>query len=96
MLSQLSITRVNATRKRLYTLSCCSTARNNSLVFLNCKKQLYDWDNDNLQDNKSLVNPDPDSHPGIPAKFPSINLESEQPCHHHVVEVIKASNKEWI
>jgi hypothetical protein len=67
-----------------------------SLVFLNCKKQLYNWDNDNLQDNKGLVDPDPDNHPGIPAKFSSINLKLEQPCHHHVVKVIKASNKERI
>jgi hypothetical protein len=67
-----------------------------SLVFLNRKKQLYNWDNDDLQEDKGLVDPDPDSHPGILAKFPGINLESEQPRHHHVVEVIEASNKEQI
>ncbi len=67
-----------------------------SLVFLNRKKQLYDWDNDNLQDDEGLVDPDSNSHPGIPVKFPDIDLESEQPCHHHVVEVINVSDKEWI
>jgi hypothetical protein len=67
-----------------------------SLVFLNRKKQLYDWDNDDLKDDKGLVDPDPDNHQGIPAKFPSIDLELEQPCHHHVVKVIKSRNKERI
>jgi hypothetical protein len=39
-----------------------------SLTFLNCKKELYDWDNDNLQVNNGLIKPDnhPDiSHPKI-------------------------------
>ncbi len=67
-----------------------------SLIFLNRMKQLFDWDNNDLQDNKGLVDPDPNNHPGIPAKFPGINLESEQPRHHHVVKVIKASDKERI
>jgi hypothetical protein len=34
-----------------------------SLTFLNRKKELYDWDNDNLQDNEGLIKPD--NHPDI-------------------------------
>ncbi len=66
-----------------------------SLPFLNCKKQLYDWDNDGLQDEEGLVK-DPESHPELPAKFPGTDLESKQPHHHHVIEVLKASNDERI
>jgi hypothetical protein len=66
-----------------------------SLTFLNCKKQLYDWDNDDLQDEEDLIE-DPKSHPELPAKFPSINLESKQPHHHHLVEALEASNDEHI
>jgi hypothetical protein len=67
-----------------------------SLVFLKRTKQLYNWDNNDLQDEEGLVDSDLNNHPGIPAKFPGINLESEQPRHHHVAKVIKASNKEQI
>ncbi len=66
-----------------------------SLTFLNCKKQLYDWDNDNLQDEEGLIK-DPNSHPKLPAKFPGMDLESKQPHNHHIVKVLKASNNERI
>jgi hypothetical protein len=44
---------------------CCHTKEDitHSLTFLNCKKELYGWDNDNLQDNKGLI--EPDNHPDI-------------------------------
>jgi hypothetical protein len=58
-----------------------------ALTFLNQKKKLYDWDNNNLKDNKSLVESDI-AHPDLPTKFPGINLKSEQPHHHQVVKVI--------
>ncbi len=66
-----------------------------ALTFLNQKKKLYDWDNDDLKDNEGLVESDI-AHPDLPAKFPGINLESEQPHHHQVVKVIEESNNERI
>jgi hypothetical protein len=66
-----------------------------SLTFLNHKKQLYDWDNDDLQDEEGLIE-DPEGHRELSAKFPSIDLESKQPHHHHIIEVLKASNDEHI
>ena len=66
-----------------------------SLTFLNRKKQLYNWDNDDLEDDECLV----DSyiaHPGLPAKFPGINLKSEQPHHYQAVKVIEESNNKQI
>jgi hypothetical protein len=67
-----------------------------SLIFLNCKQQLYDWDNNDLNDKEGLVEPDTDTCPSIPAKFLGIDLESEQPCHHYAVEVIEASKDKHI
>jgi hypothetical protein len=61
-----------------------------SLEFLNCKWQQYGWDNDNLEDAKSLVELDI-THPNIPAIFPSVDLELEQLHHHHVVKIINDS-----
>jgi hypothetical protein len=52
-------------KKMLSALLFSSTAKNNSTI----------WDNNNLQDNEGLIDPDPNSHPGIPAEFPGINLE---------------------
>ena len=46
-----------------------------ALPFLNHKKQLYDWDNNNLEDDKGLIQSDI-AHPNTPAKFPGIDLES--------------------
>jgi hypothetical protein len=66
-----------------------------ALTFLNRKKKLYNWDNDNLKDDKGLVESDI-AHPDLPAEFPGINLKSEQPHHHQVVEVIEESNDERI
>ncbi len=66
-----------------------------ALTFLNWKKKLYDWDNDNLKDDKGLVESDI-AHPDLPTKFPGINLESEQPHHHQVVEVIEESANKHI
>jgi hypothetical protein len=51
------------------------------------KKQLFNWDNDDIEDNKALVESDT-PHPNLPAKFPGINLKSEQPHHHQVVKII--------
>jgi hypothetical protein len=65
------------------------------LTFLNQKKQLYNWDNDNLKDNEGLVESNI-PHPNLPTKFPGINLKSEQPHHHQVVEVIEEKNDERI
>ncbi len=58
-----------------------------SLKFLNQEQQQYDWENNNLEDAKGLVKSDI-AHPNIPAKFSGIDLESEQPHHHHVIEII--------
>jgi hypothetical protein len=66
-----------------------------SLTFLNRKRQLYDWDNNDLEDNKGLVDPDI-THPNLPAKFPGINLKSKQPHHHQVVKVIEESDNEQV
>jgi hypothetical protein len=49
-----------------------------ALSFLNQTKKLYNWDNDDLEDNKGLVESDI-AHPDLPAEFPGIDLESEQP-----------------
>jgi hypothetical protein len=62
-----------------------------SLTFLSQKRQLYDWDSDDLEDDKGLVNPDI-TQPNLPAEFPGIDLKSEQPRHHQVVEVIEESD----
>ncbi len=70
-----------------------------SLTFLNCKKELYNWDNDDLQDDEGLIKPDnhPDiSHPELPAEFPGVNIKLEQPHQHHIVKVLKASDDEQI
>jgi hypothetical protein len=67
-----------------------------SLIFLNRKRQLYNWDNDVLNNDEGLVEPDTNTCPSILAEFPGINLESEQPPHHHVVEVIEASKDKRI
>jgi hypothetical protein len=67
-----------------------------SLIFLNLKWQLYDWDNDNLNNEEGLIESDTDTCPSIPTEFPDIDLESEQPHHHHIVEVIEASKDKCI
>jgi hypothetical protein len=66
-----------------------------TLEFLNQKQQQYNWDNDDLEYDKGLIEPDI-AHPYIPAEFPSIDLESEHPRHHQVVEVIEESKDERI
>ena len=66
-----------------------------SLKFLNQEQQQYDWENNNLEDAKGLVKSDI-AHPNIPAKFPDIDLESEQPHHHHVIKTIKDSKNKCI
>jgi hypothetical protein len=53
--------------------------------------KLYNWDKDDLEDDEGLVESDT-AHPDLPAKFPGIDLKSEQPHHHQVVEVIEESN----
>ncbi len=63
--------------------------------FLNQKRQQYDRDNDDLEYKESLIEPNI-AHPDIPAEFPGIDLESEHPRHHQVVEVIKESKDEHI
>ncbi len=70
---------------------------NNStkLKFLNQIRQQYDWDNEDLEYNKGLIKPD-NAHPNIPAEFPGIHLDSEQPIHHHAVKIIEQSDKERI
>ncbi len=67
----------------------------NTLEFLYQKQQQYDWDNEDLEYNEGLIEPDI-AHPDIPAEFPGIDLESEQPRHHQVVEVIDESKDECI
>jgi hypothetical protein len=57
------------------------------LEFLNCKRQQYDWENIDLEDVKGVVESDI-THPNIPIKFSGVNLESEQPHHHHIVKII--------
>jgi hypothetical protein len=55
---------------------------------LNQKRQQYDWDNNDLEYDKGLIKPDI-AHPDIPAELPGIDLESEHPHHHQVIEVIE-------
>jgi hypothetical protein len=66
------------------------------LIFLNCKRQVYNWDKNNLNNNEGLVKPNTNTCPSILTEFLGINLELEQPHHHHVVEVIEASKDERI
>jgi hypothetical protein len=66
-----------------------------TLEFLNRKQQQYGWDNDDLEYDEGLIEPDI-PHPDIPAEFPGIDLESEHPRHHQVVEVIEESKDEYI
>jgi hypothetical protein len=65
------------------------------LEFLNQKRQQYDWDNDDLEYKEGLIKPDI-AHPDIPAESPGIDLESEHPRHHQVVEVIEEREDEHI
>jgi hypothetical protein len=44
-----------------------------ALEFLNPKQHQYDWDNDDLADNKGLVKLDI-AHPNISDKFPDVDL----------------------
>ena len=64
---------------------------NNStkLEFLNQKQQQYGWDNNKLDYDEGLVKTNA-THPEIPAKFPGIDLESEQP---NITKQSKLSNK---
>jgi hypothetical protein len=66
-----------------------------TLEFLNHKQQQYNWDDDDLKDNKGLVELDI-AHPNIPAKFSDVNLELEQPQDHQVVEIIEESKDKHI
>jgi hypothetical protein len=66
-----------------------------TLEFLNQKQQQYDWDNNDLKYDEGLIKLDI-AHPNIPAEFPGIDLESEQPRHHQVVEVIEESKDKCI
>jgi hypothetical protein len=70
--------------------------KSSSLIFLNCKWQLYHWDNNNLNNEEGLAKPNTDTCPSIPTEFLGIDLELEQPPHYHVVEVIKASKDKCI
>jgi hypothetical protein len=63
--------------------------------FSTTKRQKYDWENDNLEHNEGLIESDI-AHPDIPAEFPGIDLESEQPHHHQVVDAIKESDNKRI
>jgi hypothetical protein len=66
-----------------------------SLEFLNQKRQQYDWNNNDLEDAEGLVKSDI-SHPNIHAKFTGIDLESEQPHHHHIVKIIDNSKDQHV
>jgi hypothetical protein len=66
-----------------------------TLEFLNQKQQQYDWDNNDLEYDKGLIKSDID-HPDIHVEFPGIDLESEQPRHHQVVEIIEESKEERV
>jgi hypothetical protein len=48
-----------------------------------------------LKHDEGLIKSDI-AHPDIPAEFPGIDLESEQPHHHQAVKVIKQRNNERI
>ncbi len=52
-------------------------------------------ENNNLEDAKGLVESDI-AHPNIPTKFPGINLELEQPHHHHIIKIINNSKDKCI
>ena len=49
--------------------------KKNKLEFLNCAKLQYNWDNDELEESEGLI--EELAHPGLPAQFPGIELESE-------------------
>ncbi len=49
-----------------------------ALTFLNRKKKLYDWDNDDLEDVEGLVESDI-AHPDLPAKFPVSTSNQNNP-----------------
>ena len=66
-----------------------------TIKFLIRKRQHHDWENNNLQHDEGLIESEI-SQPDIPAEFPGIDLESEQPHHHQVVEVIEESDDERI
>jgi hypothetical protein len=66
-----------------------------SLKFINQKRQRYNWENNDLKDNKGLVKSDI-AHPDIPAKFPGIDLESDQPHHHQVINCFKDGEDEHL
>ena len=52
----------------------------NKLEFLDRKKARFDWDNEVIEEDEGLVEPDsnPATHPGILAKNPGVMLESDQ------------------
>jgi len=63
----------------------------NKLVFLNRKKQRYEWDNDDLEEDNDLPEP---AHPLIPAVLPGIDLVTDQVGHDDVIEVVEESDTE--
>ena len=51
----------------------------NKLEFLDRKKARFDWDNEDIEEDEGLVEPDPNltTHPGILAEIPGVMTESD-------------------
>ena len=54
-------------------------SQRHKLEFLNCHKDKYAWDNDDLEDDDMALVKDEIPHPGISAEIPGVDLASETP-----------------
>ena len=61
------------------------------MEFLNLHKVDFDWNNDDLEDNKELIENLGVAHLEIPDEKPGINFESEQPVNSTLVEGVPLS-----
>ena len=52
----------------------------NKLEFLDRKKTKFDWDNEDIEEDEGLVEPDPNptTHPGILVEIPGVVMESDR------------------
>ena len=55
------------------------------MELLNCHKEKYDWDNEELEIDKGLVEEEP--HPDLLAELPGVRLESDYESD-DVVEIV--------
>ena len=62
-----------------------------NLEFLHRHKLKFDWDNNEIEYNKGLVEYEALAHPNISADNTGIYFDSEQPLHSDVVEEVTLS-----